>query len=83
MSSSLAVTPLTTAPALQYPDWQREYLGALFELNPANLPQRIMIAEFVLRKRLRVIAQNESAAFERRKVETALSNLRWLMLALG
>ena len=58
-------------------------MSALFEVNPANLPQRVMIAEFVLRKRLRVIAQDENATFERQKVETALSNLRWLMLILG
>jgi len=74
--------PMTTV-QLRFPEWQREYLAALFELNPAKLPQRVMEAEFVLRKRLLAIAQKQDANGERQKIETALSNLRWLMVVLG
>jgi hypothetical protein len=55
----------------------------LRELSPARLPQRVMIAEFVLRKRLDAIAQKQDANTERQKIETALCNLRWLMVVLG
>jgi hypothetical protein len=74
-----AMTPVQ----LQFPEWQREYEAALFELSPARLPQRVMIAEFVLRKRLDAIAQKQDANTERQKIETALCNLRWLMVVLG
>ena len=74
--------PMTTV-QLRFPEWQREYLAALFELNPAKLPQRVMVAEFALRKRLLAIAQKQEANGERQKIETALSNLRWLMVVLG
>ena len=74
--------PMTTV-QLRFPEWQREYLAALFELNPAKLPQRVMVAEFALRKRLLAVAQKQDANGERQKIETALSNLRWLMLILG
>ena len=74
--------PMTTV-QLRFPEWQREYLAALFELNPAKLPQRVMVAEFALRKRLLAVAQKQDANGERQKIETALSNLRWLMVALG
>jgi hypothetical protein len=43
-----------TAAPLQFPEWQREYEAALFELSPAKLPQRAMISEFALLKRLYV-----------------------------
>ena len=39
--------PMTTV-QLRFPEWQREYLAALFELNPAKLPQRVLVAEFML-----------------------------------
>jgi hypothetical protein len=74
--------PMTTV-QLRFPEWQREYLAALFELNPAKLPQRVMVAEFALRKRLLAVAQKQDANGERQKIETALSNLRWLMVVLG
>ena len=63
---------------MQFPEWQREYQQALFETNPARLPQRVMIAEFVLLKRLRAIAYNQAANRERQKIEDALSKLRLL-----
>jgi len=63
---------------LQFPEWQREYQEALFETNPARLPQRLIIAEFVLLKRLRAIAFNQTASREREKIEDALSKLRLL-----
>ena len=72
-----------TTVQLRFPEWQREYLAALFELNPAKLPQRVMAAEFALRKRLLAIAQKQDGNGERQKIETALSNLRWLMVVLG
>jgi hypothetical protein len=68
-----AMTPVQ----LHFPEWQREYLAALFELNPAKLRQRVMVAEFALRKRLLAIAQKQDGNGERQKIETALSNLRW------
>jgi 5,10-methylenetetrahydrofolate reductase len=75
MPASLAVPqPATTA--LQFPEWQREYQEALFETNPERLPQRVMIAEFVLLKRLRAIAHNQAANRERQKIEDALSKLK-------
>lgn len=74
-----AMTPVQP----QFPEWQREYEAALFELSPARLPQRVMIAEFVLRKRLDSIVQNQDANAELQKIETALSNLRWRMVVLG
>ncbi len=73
----------------QFPEWQREYQAALFEPNPANLPQRVMVAKLALLKRLRAIFENKNAVLsldeskERHQIETALSNLRWLMLVLG
>lgn len=42
-----------------------------------------MVAEFVVRKRLLAIAQKQDANGERQKIETALSNLHWLMVVLG
>ncbi|PYV99910.1 MAG: hypothetical protein DMG89_06075 [Acidobacteria bacterium] len=78
MSASIAVPPVATTAPLQFPEWQREYQEALFETNPARLPQRVMIAEFVLLKRLRAIAYNQDAIRERQKVEDALSKLRLL-----
>jgi hypothetical protein len=56
----------------------REYQKALFETNPARLPQRVAIAEFVLLKRLRAIAYNQIAVKERQKIEDALTKLRLL-----
>jgi hypothetical protein len=77
MSATSAVPqPATTA--WQFPEWQREYQEALFETNPERLPQRVMIAEFVLLKRLRIIAQNQAAIREWQKIEDALSKLRLL-----
>ena len=79
MSASFAVPqPATSTTTLQFPEWQREYQEALFETNPARLPQRVMIAEFVLLKRLRAIAYNQAADRERQKIEDALSKLRLL-----
>jgi len=78
MSASFAVPQHATTAALQFPEWQREYQQALFETNPARLPQRVMIAEFVLLKRLRAIAYNQAANRERQKIEDALSKLRLL-----
>jgi hypothetical protein len=77
MSATSAVPqPATTA--WQFPEWQREYQEALFETNPERLPQRVMIVEFVLLKRLRIIAQNQAAIREWQKIEDALSKLRLL-----
>jgi surfactin synthase thioesterase subunit len=70
------------AAPLQFPEWQREYEAALLELRPAKLPQRAMIAEFALLKRLRSIADDQNDKTERQKIEGALSNLRWLMRLL-
>ena len=78
MSASFAVPQPATTAVLQFPEWQREYQEALFETNPARLPQRVMIAEFVLLKRLRAIAYNQAANRERQKIEDALSKLRLL-----
>jgi hypothetical protein len=78
MSANFAVPPAATAAPLQFPEWQREYQEALFETDPARLPQRVMIAEFVLLKRLRAIAYNQDTIRERQKVEDALSMLRLL-----
>jgi hypothetical protein len=72
-----------TSVQLQFPEWQREYEAALFELSPARLPQRVMVAEFVLRKRLDAIAQMKGVNTERQKIESALRNLRRLMVVLG
>jgi len=78
MSASFAVPQPATTAALQFPEWQREYQEALFETNSARLPQRVMIAEFVLLKRLRTIAYNQGANRERQKIEDALSKLSLL-----
>ena len=78
MSATSAVPQPATTAALQFPEWQREYQEALFETNPERLPQRVMIAEFVLLKRLRAIAYNQAANRERQKIEDALSKLRLL-----
>ena len=78
MSATFAVTHPATTAALQFPEWQREYQKALFENNPARLPQRVMIAEFVLLRRLSAISQNHAANTERQKIEDALSKLRLL-----
>jgi hypothetical protein len=75
MSANFAVPPATTTTPLQFPEWQREYQEAPFETNPARLPQRVMIAEVVLLKRLRAIAYNQAANRERQKIEDALSKL--------
>ena len=83
MSASLAVPQFAATATLQFPEWQREYVAALFELNPAKLPQRVMVAELMLRKRLLAIAQKQDTNGERQNIETALSNLHWLMMVLG
>jgi hypothetical protein len=71
--------PQPLAPAtLQFPEWQREYEAALFELDRTKLPERVMVAQFVLLKRLRIIAHNQDARRERDKIEDALSKLRLL-----
>jgi hypothetical protein len=71
MSANFAVSPTTTTTPLQFPEWQREYQEALFETNPARLPQRVMIAEFVLLKRLRAIGPTTRTRSENdRKLKT-------------
>jgi hypothetical protein len=77
MSTPFA-TPQPVATALQFPEWQREYQAALFEVDEAKLAQRVMVAEFVLLKRLGVIACNQDARREREKIEDALCKLRLL-----
>jgi hypothetical protein len=78
MSASFAVPQVAATATLQFPEWQREYVAALFELDPTKLPQRVSMAEFVLVKRLRVIAHNQDASKEREKIEDALLKLRLL-----
>jgi len=78
MSASLAAPQFAASATLQFPEWQREYQAALFELDSTKLPQRVSMAEFVLLKRLRVIAYNQDASKEREKIEDALLKLRLL-----
>jgi hypothetical protein len=60
---------------LQFPEWQREYQAALFELDRTKLPERVRAAESALLKRLHAISQNLNSNIERQKIHEALSNL--------
>jgi hypothetical protein len=80
----MSQSPSLPQAKLQSPEWQLPYQEALFEFDPAKLPERVSAAESVLLKRLATISQNQNSLSpdllrERHKIEDALSNLRLLM----
>jgi hypothetical protein len=68
----MSESPITD---LQFPEWQREYQEALFELDPAKLPEFLSAAESAIQERLNAISHDPNATVERQKIEEALSNL--------
>jgi hypothetical protein len=78
MSASFAEKKPVSAAVSPFPEWQPEYMQALFELDPTKVPQRVKVAEIVLLSPLSVIAHNQMASNEREKIEDALSKLRLL-----
>lgn len=76
MSAKVTNLPATTI--WPFPEWQREYMRALFELDPTKLPQRLKAAESVLQNRLRLIGSDYAASKEREQILDGLSKLRLL-----
>jgi hypothetical protein len=68
---------------INYPDWQVQYMDALFEDDPSKLKERISAAESVLTSRLHAISHDPNASTERSKIENALANLRTLVRVSG
>jgi hypothetical protein len=71
--------PTSEFPRILYPEWQKEYLAALIELDPKTLFERVTAAETAIFNRLQAISHNsDSHAAERRAIEDALAGLRAL-----
>jgi len=70
MSACFAAPQSPTIATLQFPEWQREYQAALFELDVTKLPQRMRVAESVLLERLRVITHTGTLGKNERRLKT-------------
>lgn len=66
------------SPEILYPEWQLPYREALLELDPKQLPERVIAAETAIFNRLQVISGNTDHHAERRAIEDALAGLRVL-----
>jgi hypothetical protein len=69
---------MTMDETILYPEWQKDYLEALLELDPKQLSRRIAAAESAIATRLQSIAGNTNHHAERQAIEDALSSLRVL-----
>jgi len=58
-----------------FPEWQREYLDALLELDPVKLPERITDAETTLLVRMHALVTGLDRDGERQAIEDALDAL--------
>ena len=75
--------PIFQLGLIDYPNWQVQYMEALFEDDPIKLKERISIAESALTSRLHAISHDPNASIEREKIECALANLRALVRVSG
>jgi hypothetical protein len=67
-----------SSPELLYPEWQREYLAALLELDSQKLKERVEAAESAIFKRLQSISHSPDNDAERQAIEDAIAGLRVL-----
>jgi hypothetical protein len=60
--------------------WQELFKAAMLELNPAELPKRIDLADAAIRRRTEDLRTNydPSTSYERQQIADALSSLRVL-----
>jgi hypothetical protein len=63
---------------LRFPTWQREYHGALVEVDPRPLQQRVLKAEEAIFTRLLELVDTPNADAERQAIQNALAGLRVL-----
>ena len=75
MTDSSSSSPV---PEILYPEWQPAYRAALLELDPKQLPDRVIAAETAIFSRLQAISGNMDHHAERRAIEDALAGLRVL-----
>jgi hypothetical protein len=64
--------------ALRYPEWQRPYQAALFELDPKKLAQHVAEAEAAIFKRLQQLSESQDGETERQVIEGAICALKIL-----
>jgi hypothetical protein len=60
---------------LKYSSWQKPYLDAILEMNPARLKQRVACAEAAIELRLRELADSPDAQAERQSLADARNGL--------
>jgi hypothetical protein len=70
--------PKSPSSKILYPEWQREYLAALLEVEPKTLFERVTVAETAIFDRLQAISHNSNGKAERHAIEDALAALRVL-----
>ena len=61
-----------------YPDWQNEYVAALFEFDGEKLLERVKAAETAIFNRLQALSQSPANQAERQAIDDALAALRVL-----
>jgi hypothetical protein len=66
------------SPEILYPDWQNEYVAALFEFDSEKLLERVKAAETAIFDRLQAISQSPDSQAERQAIDDALTALRFL-----
>lgn len=66
------------SPKILYPDWQNEYVAALFEFDGEKLLERVKAAETAIFNRLQAISQSPDSQAERQAIDDALAALRVL-----
>jgi hypothetical protein len=60
---------------LRYPRWQREYLDALFEVDPKKPAERVAEAGAAIFKRLQALSQSQDRHTEREAIRDAIRAL--------
>ena len=66
------------SPKIRYPDWQNEYVAALFEFDGEKLLQRVEAAETAIFNRLQALSRSPENQAERQAIDDALAALRVL-----
>jgi len=61
---------------LRYPDWQREFEGAIDEIDPQKVPQRVEAAEDAIFLRQQALADSPDQRAEQQAIADAMRKLR-------
>jgi hypothetical protein len=62
--------------ALRYPEWQRPYQEALFELSPKKLAKCVADAETAIFERLQHLSESQDGGAEREFIQGAICALK-------